>query len=55
MRIADAAELVAQNFGNIIAERDHYKKWYYEEKAKTKKLERSVIALRGVNTRLKNK
>lgn len=55
MRIADATETIAQNYNNLLAERDRYKKWFYEEQAAKGILIKKVSALKGVITRMKNK
>lgn len=54
-RIADAMELMSQNYVNLQNERDRYKKWYYEEIEKNKKSYKRISILTGVITRLKNK
>lgn len=55
LRIADAAELMAQNHATLLQERDNYQRWYREEKEKKCALERRVNSLRGAITLLKKK
>jgi len=55
MRIADATETIAQSYNNLIAERDRFKQWFYEEQAAKTVLIKKVSALKGVITRMKNK
>ncbi len=52
-RIADACELMARRYQDLIAERDRLKtsRDIWEERARRR--ERQIIALRGVVTRLK--
>ena len=52
-RIADAAEVMAQNFNDLQEERDKYKKWYYEIIERNRELWSSNYHLRGHITRLK--
>ena len=59
-RIADATEVMAQNYAAIIKakesaekDRDRYWKYYTDESATTKKLRAQISALRGVITKLK--
>jgi hypothetical protein len=61
-RIADASEVMAQNYGLIIkaktqaeSDRDKYLKWWREEQAKVNQRDRQISALKGVITRMKNK
>lgn len=55
-RIANATEAMAQNYTNLISERDKYKRWYEIESAEYKRLQRSNNALRGhINRMKKNK
>lgn len=53
MRIADATEVIANNYGDLIAERNRYERWYNEQRDKVKRLEKSNAALRGVISRMK--
>lgn len=53
LRIADATEVMAQNFIDLQDDRDLYKKWYHEEREINKKLRSSNYHLRGYITRLK--
>lgn len=54
-RIADATEKMAVSYSQLIAERDNYKRWYYEKMERNDSLIRSIIAYRGVITKLKKK
>ncbi len=53
LRIADAAEKMAQNHAILIDERDRYKRLYDEKVRYAKMLYRSNVSLRGAITRLK--
>jgi len=53
-RIAAATEIMASNYQRMEAERDMYKRWYYDSQERHKVLNRKVIAYRGVITKLKN-
>lgn len=46
-RIADAAEKMASSYTAIEAERDRYKKLYYEKVSDKAKLIKEIIGLRG--------
>lgn len=50
-RIADACELMAQNYKTLLADRDRYRSWYREAKAAEQRIARSNAAFRGVATR----
>lgn len=54
-RIADAVEKVAGRWDELTLERDRYLGWWKEEQARRQKLQRRIIALRGVITRMKRK
>jgi len=54
-RIADASEVMSQNYIQLQSELDRYKKAYYRSVARENKLNRSNSALRGVITRIMNK
>ncbi len=54
-RIADACELMAKNYKQLVDERDRYKLWYENNVAENRRMVRTIGALRGVITRLKNK
>lgn len=54
-RIADATEVMAQNYKDLIRERDDYKRWYNQERESTKRLIMSNAALKGHITRWKNR
>jgi hypothetical protein len=47
MRIADAVELMAKNHGQLIEERDRYKRWYEEARERAMKYRHSIAGLRG--------
>ena len=52
-RIADAAELMAQNHADLVKERDDYKYLHEQDGKRIDALLRSNAALRGVITKLK--
>lgn len=52
-RIADATEVMARNYQQLIDERDTFRRWYRSEKAANERLARSNAALRGTITKLK--
>lgn len=54
-RIADATEVMAQNYVQLQNDRDMYKRWWQEQQERTEKLRRRVAALQGVITKMKNK
>jgi hypothetical protein len=53
MRIADATEVMAKNYNDLIAERDKIKRWYNGAFETAKSLRRRISALRGVITKLR--
>lgn len=53
LRIADATEVMARNYDQLIAERDRYKRWYEQERASGQRMARRINSLRGVITRMK--
>lgn len=54
-RIADATEVMAKRYQDLIDERDKYKRWY-ESSLKTEEYQlRRISALRGVITRMKKR
>jgi hypothetical protein len=53
LRIADSIEVMARNYGQLIDERDRYKRWYEQERASGQRMARSINSLRGVITRMK--
>lgn len=53
MRIADATEMMARNYDQLIAERDRYKRWYEQERQSGQRMFRRINSLRGVITRMK--
>lgn len=55
LRIANACELMARNYAFLVDDRNRFERWYKEEEARRKALERRVIALRGVVTKLKRR
>lgn len=54
-RIADAAELMALNYTELIRQRDHYKRWTENYQKEIDALSRTNAGLRGTITRMKNK
>lgn len=54
-RIADATELMAKRYTELIDERDRLKRWADEARDRAYRVERSNAALRGVVTRLKKR
>ena len=54
-RIADATELMAQNYQSLIGERDSYKRKYEAERNRRLNQEKCNAALRGVITKMKKK
>lgn len=54
-RIADATEAMAKGHVELARERDNYKRWYEQEQERRNRLDRRIIALRGVITRIKRK
>jgi hypothetical protein len=54
-RIADATEVMAKNYQQLIDERNRYKEYYLETRAERDKLYRRISALQGVITRLKRR
>ena len=55
LRIADATEVMAKNYQELIDERDRYKRYYREEREVNKRLYLSNAALKGVITKLRKK
>jgi predicted Rossmann fold nucleotide-binding protein DprA/Smf involved in DNA uptake len=55
MRIADAVEVMAKNYNELIRERGNFERWYKEERERKNKLNRSNSAFRGHITRLKKR
>lgn len=53
LRIADAVELMAKRYQQLVDDRDMYERWYQSERATVLKLGRSNAALRGHIARLK--
>lgn len=54
-RIADAVELMAQNYQQLVADRDSWKRRAEQSDACAERVVRSNRALRGVITRMKGK
>lgn len=52
-RIADACELMAKNYSELIDERNRWRRWHDEEQERRIALERRNAALRGVITKMK--
>lgn len=54
MRIAEATELMAQNYRQLMEDRDQYKRWYEQKKVEIERLQNEARTLRGVVTRFRN-
>ena len=54
-RISDAVEKIAQNYDDLLREKEKFKRWYLDERAEKERLQRSIIAHKANYTRLKNK
>lgn len=54
-RIADATEIMAKDYRELIEERNRYERWYREERGRREALERSIRTYKANYTRLKNK
>jgi len=54
-RIADATELMAKNYQQLIDERDRYKGYYERAREQRDKAYRRISALQGVITRMKRR
>ena len=54
-RIADATELIAKNYNDLLREKKRYEQWYRQEREENASLRRSLIAHKANYTRLKNK
>jgi hypothetical protein len=55
LRIADATELMAKRYSDLIDERDNYKRWYEQERDAKHRRDRRINALRGQITKLKKR
>jgi hypothetical protein len=55
LRIADAAEKMAQRHTDLIRERDSYERAYKREADESRRLARRITALQGVITRMRRK
>lgn len=53
MRIADATEVMARRYQDLIDDRDRYKRWYEEERATLHLTIRRLNATKGVVTKLR--
>jgi hypothetical protein len=53
-RIADATESMAVNHIQLLAELERYKRWEKEARERNEKYVKTISALRGVITKLKN-
>lgn len=53
MRIADATEVMAKRYQDLIDERDRYKRWHKELEERWCKAVLRIAALKGVITKLK--
>lgn len=54
-RIADATELMARRYQELIDERDRWKRWHDTEQQAARRLARSNNSLRGQITKLKKR
>lgn len=54
LRIADAVEVIAKDYHQIIKDRDYYKRRAAVRMEQIEALERKIAAERGVKTRFKN-
>jgi hypothetical protein len=50
-RIADATELIAQRYSELIADVERYKRWYAEEKQRRESRDNQIRSLKGVITK----
>jgi hypothetical protein len=55
LRIADATEVMAKRYTELIEQRDRYEKFYRHEQRQNEHLKRRLVSLRGYVTRLKKK
>lgn len=55
LRIADATELIAKRYEELIRERDYYKDEANRARNRANEANRRVIAMKGLVTKLKNK
>jgi len=53
-RIADASEVMARRYVDLLKDVEQYRRWWNEEREKNAALTRSNSALRGQITKLKN-
>lgn len=54
-RIADACALMAQNWVALNQDLERYRRWYEESRGRITQRDKTITALRGVITRLKNR
>ena len=54
-RIADATEVMAKRYNNLIDDRNRCKRWYEEERDSNYSLRKTIAGLKGYITRLKRK
>lgn len=54
-RIADATEKMSVRYDQLVEDRDRYKRWYDDERARNKKLRNRVAGLQGAFGRIKKK
>lgn len=54
-RIADATEVMAKSYNDLIADRNWYKEKYNEKNARIDQLNNSIRSYRGTITKLKKK
>jgi len=53
LRIADATELIAKNYAELVQQRDMYLRWYNTEHENSARLKKQVAGLQGVITKMK--
>lgn len=53
LRMADSLEKMEKPFAQLLSEREQYQRWYNEEKAKRRKMEKQLAAYKGIINRLK--
>lgn len=53
-RIADATEVIAKNYNQLLEEVEKYRRWYLDERERREALERSLRTHKGKYTRVKN-
>lgn len=54
-RIANATELMARRYSELLAERDRYQRWYEQEHESAKRMARRITSLKGAVTLAKRR